>query len=84
MLSDKEQELLNNIGRIMNGFSEIQEQFFKEFPGKFEKYDGDNTELCMYIHQLQNWVLSNSAARSHPEKFRPFGLIFKKDNTVKE
>lgn len=73
-LTDKERQLAIAAGTLMNGFKEIQDDFLNEFPDKFEKHGEDWIELCVYIHQLQNWILSNSAARCHPEEFRPFGL----------
>lgn len=76
MLTDSEKTLINEIGFVMNGFHKIAKEALEENPN-LAPYDGDLVELCTIIHQLQNWVLSNSAARSHPEEFRPYGCIFK-------
>ncbi|MBX9670492.1 MAG: hypothetical protein K2X93_23020 [Candidatus Obscuribacterales bacterium] len=66
MLTEREQKLIVDIGKIMGGFAAIQKEALDERPDHLQMYDGDNVELCATVHQLQNWVLSNSAARSHP------------------
>lgn len=77
MLTDKEKELVTILGRLMNNFAEIRNDLLAEFPDKFDQFDGDWNELSLYVHQLQNWVMSNSASRSHPDEFRGFGVAHK-------
>jgi len=76
MLTERELKLCSDIGRIMNGFNEIAKEALAENP-ELLPYDQDILEISAIVHQLQNWVLSNSAARSHPTEYRPYGCIFK-------
>lgn len=74
---DCEEDLLNKILEVLSGFKTIQKYYLEAYPEKYEKYDGDNQELVNHIHALQNWVLSNAAARNEPDKYRPFGCKFR-------
>lgn len=65
MLTEKEIQLVKVLGSCMGMFSEIC--------GNGDTRSSDLNEVCDKIHQLQNIVLSNSAARAHPDMFRLLG-----------
>lgn len=65
MLTEDEMELVDHLGKAMGMFNAIC--------GKGITRMADLEEVCDKIHQLQNIVLSQSAAREYPDRYRLMG-----------
>ena len=76
MLTEKEQALIDKITSLVGDFNEIAKDGLEE---GFEPYNGDNIELCMLIHWLQDKVLANMASRVYKGKYRLYGCKFSKE-----
>lgn len=66
-LTDNEIKLTKDIGDLLRRFAEIA--------GMGETRMNDLKEVVFHIHALQNVVLSQSAARAHPDLFRLLGEV---------
>ena len=78
MLTDNEEELIEDIGDLMRRFKGIQYDVIYKGRGfddwGYEEYNDVFIEVEFHIHALQNMVMAISAAREHSQ-FRFFGVV---------
>lgn len=68
MLTDEERYVLNLTSEIWNVMN-------KEVVGSEKNREADLWELSIHIHNIQNMILAQAAAREYPEKYRLLGEI---------
>ena len=73
LLSETEQELIEDIGKLAVRYSKLVEKLADETGGK--PWEPDFHEWAHHVHCLQNAILANAAARAYPDKYRLGGLI---------
>ena len=78
MLNGKEEILLEDISYLMTSFKQMAKA--RQIEYDLEPYDGDVVELAFIVHQLQNWVLANSAADEKPSEYRFYGCCPLRNN----
>lgn len=68
-LTDDEHKAVSLAGQLYNLISQ------KVILGG-SNHEGDVRELCAKIHDIQNMVLAQAAARAHPDLYRLMGASF--------
>ena len=70
LLTPEERDLVTKLGQCWGDFSKIL--------GKSDTRHADAAEFVAKIHDLQNTVLSQAAARAYPDTYRLAGETFDK------
>ena len=71
-LTVNEREIVGELGRL---WKRIGDEVVGDGPSR----SADLDEVIFHIHALQNFVLSQSAARTYPNEFRLAGLTLTED-----
>lgn len=65
-LTEDEQHAMDLTGQLGNLLSD-------KVIGHGPTREGDLREMALHVHTLQNFIMAQSAARAHPDKYRLLG-----------